>query len=130
MPSDPAAFAARLNRLLVRWLQVQEFHATERLNWIAGWSNREGKAMRHVSVREMRQLDSGKCPVCSGETFQPGPRGTMAQTFECVTCGARFNLIIRDSEVLYAEHIGSRSTGPDWTAYRTASPQRLIGGRE
>jgi len=54
----------------------------------------------------------------------------MAQTFECVSCGARFNLVIRDSEVLYAEHIGDRSTGPDWTAYSTASPQRLIAGRK
>jgi hypothetical protein len=59
--------------------------------------------------------------------FQPGPRGGSAQNVECVGCGERYNVTIVGKSLLFAQAIGHRGTGSDWTAYKEKfSPRALF----
>lgn len=84
--------------------------------------------MRNLTGEEFHWLAQGHCPACDGARFQPGPRGGAAQNVECASCGLRFNVTIREGVLLFAQDIGHRSTGSDWSDYeRRYSPRALLG---
>ena len=86
--------------------------------------------MREIAGRDFHFLARGFCLACDGDQFQPGPRGGSAQNVECVGCGARYNVLIVGNELVFAQAIGHRSTGSDWSDYeRESKPRTLFEGR-
>jgi hypothetical protein len=84
--------------------------------------------MRDITGEELHWLSRGLCPACEGDRFQPGPRGGAAQNVECIGCGLRFNVTIVRGSLLFAQEIGHRRTGSDWSDYeRRFSPSALFG---
>jgi hypothetical protein len=83
--------------------------------------------MREATTSEFSQLGAGCCPRCGGEMFQPGPRGGSSRNVECISCGHRFNVTIIGNQLLFAQYIGDRAFGTDWTDYKqTLSPRPLF----
>jgi hypothetical protein len=74
-----------------------------------------------ITGRRLGALMAGRCCNCGFDQWQPGPRGGAARNWECVSCGKRFNLVIRGNHLLFAQSIGERPmVADDWGRYRFA----------
>jgi hypothetical protein len=82
--------------------------------------------MREILGDELHWLSRGQCPACEGASWQPGPKGGAAQNFECTACGVRFNLTIVRGKLVFAQDIGHRSTGSDWSDYEKRFQPRAL----
>jgi hypothetical protein len=86
--------------------------------------------MRDIVGEELHWLSHGYCPACDGKRFQPGPKGGAAQNVECVSCGLRFNVTIREGQLLFAQEIGHRRDGADWSDYERRFQPRALFERD
>jgi hypothetical protein len=50
-------------------------------------------------------IAAGYCPDCGGAGFRLGPRGGGSQNIECMTCRARFNVLVRGWDVLVGHRL-------------------------
>jgi hypothetical protein len=82
--------------------------------------------MRDIVGEELHWLSQGHCPACDGNRFQPGPKGGAAQNVECVGCGRRFNVTIVRGQLLFAQDIGHRASGSDWSDYEYRFAPRAL----
>lgn len=67
--------------------------------------------MRDATAHEKFALELRTCPDCGGIDFRPGPRGGAAQNIECRGCGARFNVTVYGSQLIFAQRIESEADG-------------------